>query len=88
MFRDEFAKMGRKDQFSYEALGVLFDYLTDYEESTGEKLELDVIALCCDWTEMSEEEITKQYDEATPSDIGREADILHVKDDVYLIRNI
>ena len=46
-FERAFVDAGRKDQFSYEGLSVLFDYLEDYEDSTGEELELDVIAFCC-----------------------------------------
>ena len=43
--------MNRGDQFSHEALLALFEYYTEYEESTGEQIELDVIAICCEWTE-------------------------------------
>ncbi len=46
-FRDAFQKMGRGDQFSYAGLGALFDYL----EEGGEDVELDVIALCCEFSE-------------------------------------
>ena len=41
----------RKENFSYEGKKALFEYLEQYEEDTGEELELDVIALCCDYTE-------------------------------------
>ena len=41
----------RKEQFSYQAMRALFDYLEEYEESTGEKVEFDPIALCCEYTE-------------------------------------
>jgi hypothetical protein len=51
-FRAAFNRMGREDQFSYEALKALFDYLIEYEESTGEEIELDVIALCCEYAEI------------------------------------
>ena len=51
MFADAFRRMGREDQFSREALEALFNYLEEYEQDTGEDLELDVIALCCDFTE-------------------------------------
>lgn len=37
-------------QFGYAALKALFDYCEEYEESCGIEMELDVIALCCDWT--------------------------------------
>jgi hypothetical protein len=54
-FHDQFRYMGRGDQFTYEALGLLFDYLDgDYE--------LDVIAICCAYSEDSPEYIADQYD--------------------------
>ncbi len=40
-----------RDNFSYDGLKALFDYLEELEESTGEEIELDVIALCCEYTE-------------------------------------
>jgi hypothetical protein len=50
-FRDAFHKMGRGDQFSYEGLIALFDYLEMFEDDIGEPIELDVIAICCEYTE-------------------------------------
>ena len=50
-FRDAFHKMGRGDQFSYEGLIALFYYLEMSEEDIGEPIELDVISLCCEYTE-------------------------------------
>ena len=50
-FRQAFAGHGREKQFSYEGMKALFDYLEDHEEETGEEMELDVIALCCDFVE-------------------------------------
>jgi len=60
-FRDAFRSMGRGDQFSYEGLNILFNGLEQYEADTGEGVELDVIALCCDFSEESEEEIKENY---------------------------
>jgi hypothetical protein len=60
-FRDAFRAMGRNDQFSYEGLGVLFNYLENYEEDTGIELELDVVALCCDYYEDTWENIAENY---------------------------
>ena len=51
MFADAFRHMGRENQFSREALEALFNYLEDYEPDTGEDLDLDVIGLCCEFTE-------------------------------------
>lgn len=60
-FRDEFRACGRADNFSYEALGLLFDYFEAFEMDTGEEIELDVIAICCDFSEDSPENIRDQY---------------------------
>ena len=49
-FRRAF-ETSRPNNFSYEGLKALFDYLEQYEEETGQELELDVIAICCDFTE-------------------------------------
>ena len=50
MFRDAFVAMDRGDQFSYDGLEALYDYLTDFG-SDQEPVELDVIALCCEYSE-------------------------------------
>jgi len=49
-FRDAF-QVQRPSQFSHSALSALFDYLEELERDTGDEIELDVIALCCDWSE-------------------------------------
>ena len=59
-FRDAFLAI-RPDNFSYEGLEVLFDYLEEYEESAGEEIELDVIAICCDFLELSLDEARDMY---------------------------
>lgn len=60
-FRDAFRQMGRQDNFSHEGLRVLFDTLEEYEESTGQEQELDVIALCCDFSEDTWKDIADNY---------------------------
>jgi hypothetical protein len=50
-FCDRFQNYERDDNFSYEGKRALFNYLEQYEEDTGEEIELDVIALCCEYTE-------------------------------------
>ena len=63
-FVDRFRDSDRANQFSYEGLRALFDYLEEYEEETGEQIELDVIALCCDYTEYRNlEEFQNEYGE-------------------------
>src|SRR4030066_2040259 len=59
-FRDSFARMDRSN-FSYDGLAVLFDYLEELESDTGEELELDVVALCCDFQESDYASIASNY---------------------------
>jgi len=56
-FRDAFRACGRQEQFSYEGLGALFDYLEEIDPD----FDLDVIALCCDYSEDTAEDIAKNY---------------------------
>lgn len=56
-FRDAFHHMGRGDQFSYEALGLLFDYL----EELDPEYEMDVVEICCEYSESTPEEIAESY---------------------------
>ena len=56
-FRAAFHSMGRKDQFSYEGLGALFDYI----EEVDPDFDLDVIALCCDYSEETVQQIAENY---------------------------
>jgi len=56
-FCDYFNKI-RPDNFSYKGLRILFDYL----EETDEDFELDVIGLCCDFSESDYLTISEQYD--------------------------
>ena len=61
-FRRAFAVYNRADQFSYEGLGALFDWLDELAEDTGTPYELDVISLCCEFTEYKNfEEIYDNY---------------------------
>lgn len=60
-FRDAFRTMDRLDNFSYDGARVLFDYLEEYEEASDQEIELDVIALCCDYSEDSPEDIASYY---------------------------
>lgn len=70
-FREAFIHCGRGEQFSYDALEMIFDYLEQYEDDTGEELELDPVAICCEWAEDTPEGIISAYDidmEGVPED--------------------
>ena len=51
-FEDAFNKSDTyKNNFSYEGKKALFEYFEEYEESTGEKIEFDMVAICCEYSE-------------------------------------
>lgn len=47
----------RPNQFSYEALNLLYEFLDESDPD----YELDVIAICCEFSEMTESEIRDSY---------------------------
>jgi hypothetical protein len=78
-FRDSF-KTIRPNSFSHEGLIALYDYLTQYEEDTGEELDLDVIAVCCNYTEYNS---LKSFNE----DFGKNyKSIKDIEDDTTVIK--
>lgn len=61
-FANQFVAYGREGQFSPVGLEVLFNYLDDLSLDTEKDIELDVVALCCEYEESSIDEIITQYD--------------------------
>lgn len=57
-FREAFVRMDRRDNFSYEGLEHLFNYMEEY----GTNYILDVVELCCEYTESSYDRIAADYD--------------------------
>lgn len=80
------------NQFTYEGLESLYDYFDDYEKSTGEEIELDVIAICCDYAEYSKDELVMDYGhlgdslEAIIEAIREESYIIDVPNGNYIVR--
>lgn len=60
-FVDAFRAYDRYDQFGYQALMVIFEHLEEMEESTGQELELDVVAICCDYDSSHYKDIADNY---------------------------
>ena len=65
-FIDEFRNWDTyKENFSIGGLMALYDYLVKDEKGTGDEVELNVIALCCEYSEYeSANEAAKQYNGA------------------------
>lgn len=80
MFVDAFDSANRSENFSIEARRTLFEFYEEMEEDGHTSTELDVIAICCDWTEYSDlqelyEEYSVEYDEYAASDDELENEI-------------
>ena len=88
-FSDAFRKAGRADQFTYEGQKAIFDYLEDYEESTGEEVELDVVAICCEYMEYENlEEFHNIYDKKDYPNLDKLRDytqVIEVGEDSFII---
>lgn len=74
-FLEEFEKHGREDNFSYEGKKALYDYLNELSEDIEKPIELDVVALCCEFTEYDNiDQFNKDY--------GYSIDEVHSIDDI------
>jgi len=86
-FRDAFTHSDHKEQFSYEALGVLFDHIKEIEDDLGEEIEFDMLEICCNYTETTADEIANDFDIELSSDESkhRQEVIAHLSEmDAYV----
>jgi hypothetical protein len=88
-FCDRFRDMNRNETFSYEGKRALFNWLEEYENETGEEIELDVIALCCEYSEYANiEEFRNDYGEEYENiqDIEDKTIVIPVGSDGFIIQ--
>ncbi len=82
-FHNAFKAWNRSEQFSYEALNLIFDFLEEVGNAIGEEPELDVIAICCEFTEENWAAIAHDYSIDLPSNeddaINKQAVIEHLQ---------
>ena len=88
-FIDAFKKMGRTDNFSTSGLIALYEYLEMLGDDLGQEIELDVIALCCEYAEYDNlEEFQADYSEdyQTIGDIESDTTVIMIDDDSFIIQ--
>ena len=87
-FREEFHACGRQAQFSYDGISALFDYLEEIDSN----IELDVIAICCDYSEDTWQSIAAnygiEYDENENDDEGKETVKNYLEDHTSIVAEI
>lgn len=83
-FRDAFKNYGRKDQFSYSGFEALYNYL----EETAPDYELDVVGLCCEYTEATLEEVQNSYSDITSiSELEEHTSVIMVDSETVIYQN-
>ena len=83
-FKAKFQQI-RPNNFSYEGLSALWDYLEGYEEGTGEEIELDIIGLCCEYTEYNNlKEFQSEYYDSVKGDKFKT--IEEIEEETFVIR--
>ena len=69
-FEYDFDQYGRENYFSKETLELIFEYLQEcYCDSN---FEMDVISICCEFQEMTYQDILQDYDVYTSDDMTNE----------------
>ena len=78
-----------KNNFSVEGLRALFEYLEEYEENTGDTINFDMIAICCEYTEYDS---LKQYNDEYGNEceeideISEDTELIKIDDERFIIQ--
>jgi hypothetical protein len=90
-FRNAFKAMDREDNFTYEGQEALYNWLIDLEDDTGEEQELDIISLCCEFSEYASlEDFQADYNSTafkTIEDIQNETAVIMIDDTSFIIQS-
>ena len=87
-FTRAFDIMGRGDQFTFHGLQALFEWLEEcYHE--GEGVQLDVIGLCCEWTQYKSiaeynECYESEYESYDKLEEAGVCSVIHVEGDEFI----
>ena len=80
-FCDQFLYKNRENNFSYEGKRVLFDYLEDTYDG---EYDLDVVELCCAYSEDSIENVLENNYFSSIEELERNALVLHVDSETII----
>ena len=74
----------RPNNFSYAGLKALYEYFTCHYES----IELDVIGICCDFAQYTEEEALEAYDVESMDELGQKTTVIECSDSTVIVWSI
>ena len=91
-FVDTFDIFDRKENFTREARRALFEYFEQFEEDTGEEIEFDCIAICCEYNQMEYLEVASEYNidisECSDDDEIKVAVLEHLNDNTSIVAEL
>lgn len=82
-----FKDYNRENNFSRTGLNALYDYFAEIEADAGEEKELDVIAICCDYTEDTIAHVLTNYNLESIDDLENETTVIYKDNDDVLYLN-
>lgn len=85
LFESRFSDYNRLDNYSGAGLKALFLYLEELAEDTEEPIEVDVIGLCCEFSEMSIEEACEQYQAENIDELAMSVGIIPVSEERIIV---
>ena len=89
-FVSAFADCGREDNFSVEGRLALSEFITDLDEQCEPETELDVVALCCEFSEWENlEEFQQNYGSEYESmqDISDNTLLIQIDDERFITQD-
>jgi hypothetical protein len=87
-FINAFKEAGRENQFSYEGKKALFDYLEEYERECQDRMELDIIAICCDYTEYANlEALQEDYSVYSMEELEDNTTVINIDETAFIVLN-
>jgi len=89
-FIDAFLHLNRQGDFTYKGKVALYKYLTNLENETGEELELDVIAICIDFSEYEDLEDYNKSNNAeftSIKELQNSCNVIMIDNEAFIVEN-
>ena len=89
-FDNAFRDMGRQDQFTCQGRHALYEWIEQLDKDCGTETELDVVALCCEFTEYEslsefQDNYGSEYDSLET--INDHTIVIPIDDDSFIIQD-
>lgn len=86
-FVEMFDKCGRSGNFSRLGRRKLAEYFEQLEEDLGQDIEVDVIAICCDYSEIEIKDIERETGCENLEDLQDNTTVIEVDDETIIYQN-